>query len=111
MKTTMIRASDELVEQLRVLKEAMEASSYQRVIKELADAKLKECRAVTRDGYLPVGTVVGTKKDGPLIIADIKAGLVYFTDGSYVVNGGKVCYNLEFLANSVEEYEGGRFGE
>ena len=33
---------------------------------------------------------------------------VFFDDGSYALNGGKYTYDLELVAESVEEYAGGR---
>jgi hypothetical protein len=52
--------------------------------------------------------VVASNDGKPLVIKDVTDGKVIFNDNTYVINGGSTCYGLNFLADSVQDYDGER---
>ena len=98
MASSMIRVSEELIDDLKLLKELHKAPSYQLVIKDLVHEALKTSHAFTKEGYLPAGCVVASHDGKPLVIKGVTDGKVIFNDNTYVINGGATCYSLNFLA-------------
>jgi hypothetical protein len=107
MKNTTIRISGELLQNLKLLKAEHMAVTYEDLLMKVVRKELEKCFALTQDGYLAVGTVV---KDGDevLVIDSIDRGEVRFSDGSFALNGGRAVRKLTHLADSLQEYEGGR---
>lgn len=108
MTASMIRVGEELLDDLKLIKEVRKAPSYQSVIKELVHEELKTTHAYTKEGYLPIGCVVSSHDGKPLVVKSIADGKVIFNDNTYVINGGTACYSLNFLADCIEEYDGER---
>lgn len=102
-----IRVSESTLLCLKKLKEFNKSKSHDELIFNLLEKQLKDNYAHTQDGYLPVGAVV-LDGDTVLVIKSIINGRVIFDDFSYANNGSRVIYRLRLLANSVEEYDGGR---
>lgn len=102
-----IRVSESTLICLKELKKFNKAKSHDDLIFTLLEEQLKDNYAYTQDGYLPAGSVV-LDGDTILVIKSIINGRVIFDDFSYANNGSKVVYRLRKLADSVEEYDGGR---
>lgn len=100
-----IRVDQEVVDMLQLLKDP--GVPYHRIIKELVHEELKKTHAHTRDGYLPIGTVVEDTEGNVLVIKAVIDGKVVFNDMTGSLNGGGVVWRLRKLADTVEQYEGG----
>lgn len=106
MNTT-IRISSDLLNNLKLLKSTTQAKTYEEVINALVKQELKKSFVRTKLGRIQAGAVVSARGT-LLVITDITPERVFFDDGSYAFNGGKYTYDLELVATSVEEYDGGR---
>ena len=106
--TTMIRVSRGLNSDLKQLKDTMvKPGSSSDVLHLLIQKELMKTHAQTNHGFLPVGSVVNGPEGKPLVIGNVSRNEVVFTDGSYVLNGSAACSNLEFLAESIDKFDGG----
>lgn len=106
MNTT-IRISSDLLNNLKLLKSTTQAKTYEEVINTLVKQELKKHFVRTKLGRIQAGAVVSARGT-LLVITDITPERVFFDDGSYAFNGGKYTYDLELVATSVDEYDGGR---
>ena len=115
VKGSMMRVTAELLEDLKVLKEAYSTKGKSLSNGELAQLlvsdELKNVRVKTQEGYLREGSVVMGPANKPVVIRHIEKDKVVFSDHTCLVNGSKTCYALTLLANSVDEYDGGFFNE
>ena len=109
MKTN-IRIEDTTLEYLRLLKDYTGDKSYDEIIRNLVRKELSKYYVRTKSGYVTEGAVV---KDGDkvLVIKSVTEDRVVFDDSSYAFNGSRATWNLEILAESVEELGKGRLNE
>ena len=109
--STMMRATEELIEDLKLLKEIKSTNgkvgTHATLLHELVKSELRVTRANTQSGYLPPGTVVMGPNDKPVTIKAISQGTVILSDGTYLLNGGSACFALLWLADNVSEFKGG----
>lgn len=106
MNTT-IRISSELLENLKLLKTTTQTKTYEEALRHLVKQELKKYFVRTKGGCVQAGAVVNAR-GVLLVITKVTPERVFFDDGSYAFNGGKYTYDLELVATSVEEYDGGR---
>jgi len=104
MKDKMLRVTSGVIDDLKVLKGIIGSAPYSDIIEELVHEKLLENTAFTKDGYLPVGTVVKDMEGDTLVIKHVTKGKVIFNDYSAVFNGGGACLALRKLADNVSEH-------
>jgi mannose-1-phosphate guanylyltransferase len=114
-KMSMMRVSSELVEDLKLLKLAKSSSgklgTHNNIVHSLVKAEMRKTHAHTKNGYIAEGAVVRGPSGKPVVIGKITEAEVVFTDGTYLINGGTACYDMELLAASVEEFDGGLIDE
>lgn len=101
----MMRVTGKVLDNLKTLKGIIGNAPYSDIIHELVHKRLLEDAAYTKNGYLPVGTVVRDMEGTTLVIKSISDGKVIFNDYSYVLNGGGDCWNLDKLSNTVAGYK------
>ena len=114
-KGSMMRVTSALVDDLKILK-TIKASNgrigtHNDLLHSLVMAELKKTHARIQDGYVTEGSLVMSPSGKPVIIGRISVSEVVFTDGTYVINGSKVCNELKLLADTVSTFEGELFLE
>jgi len=107
MKNTTIRVDEGLLVEIRLLKEVKMSKTYCEVLHEVVKRELMETMANCGSYYGKVGTVVSGTDGEPLVITAVDKYKVTFSNGYFVMNGGKECRSLEWLADSVDEFDGG----
>lgn len=107
MSNTTIRVSNDLLNNLKLLKSTTQAKTYEEVLHTLIKQELKKSFVRTKLGRIQVGAVVNAR-GVLLVITEVTPERVFFDDGSYAFNGSKYTYDLELVASSIEEYAGGR---
>jgi hypothetical protein len=107
MGNTTIRVSSELLDNIKLLKDTTQVKAYEEVLQHLVKQELKKYYVRTKLGRVQAGAVVNAR-GVVLVITKVTPERVFFDDGSYALNGGKYTYDLELVAESVEEYAGGR---
>lgn len=112
-KGSMMRVSDKLVEDLKLLKEVKslkgKLGTHSNLVHNLIKAELRKTHADTQDGFLAEGCVVLGPSDNPVVIKSVGKSKVVFNDDTYMINGSPACTELELLAESIEEFNGGVF--
>jgi mannose-1-phosphate guanylyltransferase len=114
-KSSMMRVSAELVEDLKLLKLIKSCKgklgTHSSLVHNLVTAELRKTHAYTKNGYIDEGCVVRGPSGKPVVIKAVSQDTVVFNDGTYVINGGIACYAMELLADSVKEFSGGLIDE
>ena len=114
-KPSMMRVSSELTNNIKLLKEVKskdgKTGTHNDMIMLLVNEELRKTHAETEYGFSAVGTVVLGPAGKPIVIKSVGEDKVTFGDGSYVINGSPVCFNMQHLADSVQEFTGTLFNE
>ena len=105
--STTIRISDIFLDDLKLLKSVTQVGTYEKLLAKLVKQESKRFFVHTKEGRISAGAVVRAR-GVLLVITRVTPERVFFDDGSYAFNGGKYVYDLELVAESVEEYDGGR---
>jgi len=104
----MTRLDSRTIQDLKLLKGVRGGGTHADLVGELVFNELMKSFAVVSGGeFAPVGSVVCYGDDVPLIVEAVESGKVIFSNGTQIVNGGTVSYQLEVLADSISSYEGG----
>jgi hypothetical protein len=110
-KSSMMRVTAELVDDLKLLKEVKAVNgklgTHNDIVHELVKAELRKTHAETCAGFLPEGAVVLGPSSKPVVIRTVSEGNVTFNDNTYVINGGIACKAMKLLAESIESFDGG----
>ena len=104
MKDKMMRVTSGVLDKLKVLKGVIGNAPYSDIIGDLVHKELLKHTAFTKDGYLPIGTVVRDMDGIDLVIKSVTQDKVIFNDFSYVINGGGACWKLTKLGDTVAEH-------
>ena len=108
MSGSMMRVTDSLVADIKLLKEVRSVNgklgTHNDLVHSLVKAELKKTHVLTKNGYISEGAVVRGPLGNPVVVKIVREDMVVLSDDTYYVNGGGDCYHLELLADSVENF-------
>lgn len=110
MAATMMRVTDKLLRDLKLLKSINSVDgrlgSNNDIVQEIVNRELSKTHVWTLDGYATVGYVVSGPDNKVLVIESVNADIVVFRNRTHIINGSALSRRLEIISKSVSTYEG-----